>query len=424
MAISCPLNPGRSSNAASKASHAKKEMTMSSMLTNTGSMVALQTLRGVNSNMSKVQSEISTGLKVASAKDNSSVWAIAATMQSDVGGFEQLADSLAVGNASVGVARNGAEAVKDLLSEMKEKIVAAQDPTADAAKLQTDINELRNQIGSVVSSAQFNGLNLLDGSNASINVLASLDRDSTGAVTASNITVAGQDLQQTVGGAVVALTGSTGVNGTGDAAAFALNANAGTGDIVVIDTPLTAGDVFSVGIDDLTFSYEVTAEDVASTNTDIVVATKIMDGINALGIDQLSATTDDETITLTNTATGTNHAVSIEVNSAGTGGLADLAGIDVTVDPTGALADIEGLITTAINSAAALGSSQKRIEIQQDFIGKLIDSAKTGIGAMVDANMEEASARLTALQTQQQLGIQSLSIANSAPQNILSLFRG
>jgi len=53
-----------------------------------------------------------------------------------------------------------------------------------------------------------------------------------------------------------------------------------------------------------------------------------------------------------------------------------------------------------------------------------MDALKNGVGAMVDADMEEASARLTALQTQQQLGIQSLSIANQAPQSILSLFRG
>ena len=88
-----------------------------------------------------------------------------------------------------------------------------------------------------------------------------------------------------------------------------------------------------------------------------------------------------------------------------------------------ALADIEGLIQTSIDAAASFGSSQSRIEMQSEFVGKLTDSLKTGIGALVDANMEEASARLQALQVQQQLATQSLSIANQAPQNILSLFR-
>jgi flagellin len=88
-----------------------------------------------------------------------------------------------------------------------------------------------------------------------------------------------------------------------------------------------------------------------------------------------------------------------------------------------ALASIENLMQTSINAAASFGSSEKRINIQNTFVSSMVDSLKTGIGAMVDADMEEASARLQALQVQQQLGVQSLSIANQAPQSILSLFR-
>ena len=61
---------------------------------------------------------------------------------------------------------------------------------------------------------------------------------------------------------------------------------------------------------------------------------------------------------------------------------------------------------------------------QADFVSNLTDSLKSGIGTLVDADMEEASARLQALQVQQQLATQSLSIANQAPQSLLSLFRG
>jgi flagellin len=75
------------------------------------------------------------------------------------------------------------------------------------------------------------------------------------------------------------------------------------------------------------------------------------------------------------------------------------------------------------SAAAALGSISSRIDMQNDFISKLTDSLDRGIGRLVDADMEEESARLSALQVQQQLGIQSLSIANSNAQNILSLFR-
>ena len=107
------------------------------------------------------------------------------------------------------------------------------------------------------------------------------------------------------------------------------------------------------------------------------------------------------------------------------GGLFGLDNIDVSTaqGADAALASVEILITNSIDAAAALGSSQGRIETQSSFIGKLTDSLKAGIGTMVDANMEEASTRLQALQVQQQLGVQSLSIANQAPQSILSLFR-
>ncbi len=88
-----------------------------------------------------------------------------------------------------------------------------------------------------------------------------------------------------------------------------------------------------------------------------------------------------------------------------------------------ALGEIETFLQTAIDGAAALGASGKRIEDQSSFVSKLTDAMKSGIGALVDADMEAASARLQALQTQQQLGVQALSIANQAPQTILQLFR-
>jgi flagellin len=81
------------------------------------------------------------------------------------------------------------------------------------------------------------------------------------------------------------------------------------------------------------------------------------------------------------------------------------------------------MIQTAIDASAAFGSSEARISIQSNFISDLSDALKSGIGSLVDADMEEASARLQALQVQQQLGIQSLSIANQAPQSVLALFR-
>lgn len=105
------------------------------------------------------------------------------------------------------------------------------------------------------------------------------------------------------------------------------------------------------------------------------------------------------------------------------GGLAAVTAIDVTTDAAGALTSIETLIQVGINAAAAFGSSQKRIDIQNEFVTTLLDGLRAGIGALTDADMEEASARLQSLQVQQQLGVQALSIANQQPQILLNLFR-
>ncbi|MCY0092986.1 flagellin [Hoeflea sp. J2-29] len=76
-----------------------------------------------------------------------------------------------------------------------------------------------------------------------------------------------------------------------------------------------------------------------------------------------------------------------------------------------------------IDGAAALGALRSRIEIQSEFTRTLIDSLDKGVGRLVDADMNAESVRLKALQAQQDLATQSLQIANSSPQAILSLFR-
>ena len=88
-----------------------------------------------------------------------------------------------------------------------------------------------------------------------------------------------------------------------------------------------------------------------------------------------------------------------------------------------ALTEIEDFLQVAITGAASLGSSAARIEDQSDFVGRLMDSMELGVSALTDTNMEEASARLAALKTQQELAIQSLTIANQAPRLLLELFR-
>jgi flagellin len=395
-------------------------------------MVALQTMKSINSNMSKTQSEISTGKSVATAKDNSAVWAISKVMESDVKGFKGISDSLSLGSSTIEVARNASETVTDLLTDIKGKIVAAQEDNVDRTKIQADIGKLRDQVASVVGAAQFNGLNLVDGSQSSVDILASLDRSSSG-VSASSITVTAQDLSigaYAANDVFGATTGGT-VSADGDTFVLSLDQGGGTDDIEIQDgaTAWAAGDKVTMRIGDKQASYTITDSDVTSTNNSVadLVAVGMKNAIDALGIDGLTVDYDSGTPgTLSFTNDGTKDlSVGGQFKNAGSGGLGALSSIDVSTasGAATALSSIEGMLQTSIDAAAEFGSVQNRVDIQSKFVGKLTDSLKSGIGSMVDADMEETSARLQALQVQQQLATQSLSIANQAPQNILSLFR-
>lgn len=402
---------------------------MSSILTNNGAMVALQTLKTINADLSRTQALISTGKSVGNAKDNAAVWAISKVMEADVQSFKGISDSLSLGESTVAVGRQAAETVTDLLKDIKGKIVAAQVSNVDRSKIQTDISALRDQIESVVSAAQFNGLNLVDGSQGTVSVLASLDRSATG-VSSSSITVTAQNLSQgayTAADVFDAGTNST-VSAAGDTFVMSLDSGGGTDEITIANAAAwAAGDKVTLRLGEQTASYTVTAEDAASTTPDDLVAIGLKNAIEALGIADLTVDYDSGTpgeLVFTNNAT-TDLTVTGQFQNAGAGGLATLAAIDVSTGAgaTAALGTIEGLIQTAIDAAAAFGSVEGRIETQAEFISNLNDSLKSGIGSLVDADMEEASARLQALQVQQQLGIQAMSIANQAPQSILSLFR-
>ena len=401
---------------------------MSSILTNTSALVALQTMKSIRMDLNKTTSDIATGKSVANARDNAAVWAISKVMEADVEGFKGISDGLSLGSTTISVARQASETVTSLLTQVKGKIVASQEANVDRTKIQTDIVALRSQIASVVGAAQFNGLNLVNGSQTSVDVLASLDRNGS-TVSASSITVAAQDLSIGAYAAKSVLTGSDGVSTNADTAGFALNGAGGTGTIVINDSAaaFAAGDSISIGIGGKTASYTVTAADVLATTKSDIVAVGLKKAVEALGISGLAVDYNSGTPgTLSFTNSGTNDlSVSAQFKNAGSGGLGALSSVDVSTSAgaTAALGNIESMMQTAINSAASFGSVQTRVDIQKDFVTKLTDSMKAGIGSLVDADMEEASARLQALQVQQQLSTQALSIANQQPQSLLSLFR-
>ncbi len=276
-------------------------MLNNSVNTNVGAMIALQNLNKTNSDLSTTQNRINTGLKVASAKDDGATFAIAQSQRSTVASLDAVKDSLNRATSSVDVAMSAGESISDMLTQMKEKALAASDTSLDTTSrdaLNTDFQALRDQITKTMSNAKFNGINLIDGSLPGLEALANADGD-------SRLTVAGQNLS--LGGSIVLL---------GTTAAFTTSSSAGA----------------------------------------------------------LLSTIDDS-------------------------------------------------INNVSAALAKLGTSSKALEAHMTFIGNLQDSVTAGIGNLVDADLAKESAKLQSLQTKQQLGIQALSIANQAPQTVLSLFK-
>ncbi len=267
-----------------------------SINTNAGAMIALQSLSATTRNLETTQMRVTTGLRVAGPKDDAATFAIAQNMRGDIAGMGAVKTNLALGQSITNVAIDAGKAVADLLIEMKAKAVQASQEGLDTdsyTALHQEFTSLRNQIESIVATAEFNGKNLIDSAATDLKVLSTVD--------GSTITVTKQSIDTTTLGILtISLTNAT-----------------------VAATALTA------------------------------VSQAIIDVSNAL---------------------------------------------------------------------ASLGSGAKRIDIQADFTGKLMDILKQGVGNLVDADLAQESANLQAFQIKQQLGVQALAIANAGPQAILSLF--
>ena len=261
----------------------------SSVNTNVGAMVALQNLNKTNSDLMVTQSRINTGLKVANAKDNAAIWAIAQNQRATSSSLNSVISSLQRGQSTVDVAMSAGESVSDLLVQMKDKALAAADTTLDTAS-RTSLNDefmsLRDQITKVVANADFNGSNMLKSGGATVMALAN-------ASATSQITVAAQALVLGQSGTALA--------------------------------------------------------------------------------------------SLTATAT-----------------------INTQASASAMIATINTAIANVSTALSKLGTGSKALATHLTFIGKLQDTLDAGIGNLVDADLAKESAKLQALQTKQQLGIQAL----------------
>ena len=277
-------------------------MAMNSVNTNQGAMIALQNLNSTNKDLGTVQNRVNTGLKVASAKDNGAIWAIAQNQRAESSSLNSVISSLQRGQSVADVAMSAGTAISDILVQMKEKVLAATEAglsTASKQALSDEYQSLRDQIDTIANNATFDGVNLIS---------------------------------------------STGVN------------NASIKAIANADATAT------IDIDHVVLS---------KSNTKIAATLS--------------------------TLTGT-------VNSA-----------DVK--------EIEDAIQDVSSALSKLGTGAKALDTHMTNVMKLQDTLDAGIGNLVDADLAKESAKLQALQTKQQLGVQALSIANQSSSVLLGLFR-
>jgi flagellin len=270
-----------------------------SVNTNVAAFVALQNLNTINTRLDTVQNRVSTGLKVNSAVDDASNFAIAQGTRANLKAYEAVSQGLSNARGIATVTLAGATSISDLLGDIQKKITEGQNAgntTEQQSILNSDFRNLINQVNVFITNSTYNGRNILSGASTSLNVIANVD-------------------------------GST--------------------------LTIRSNSAFSVQS-------------------------------ASLGAQNLSSTI------------GAQRALS-------------------------ALFDATAVINQVLGN---LGADTRQLNYQDEFLNKLTDATKEGLGAIVDADMARESARLQALQVQQQLSVQTLGIANQRPQTLLSLFRG
>ena len=319
--------------------------TMTSILTNNAALSALSILRSIDSNMESTQEHISSGLRVGSAADNAAYWSIASTMKSDKAALDTVGDALGLAQAKVDTNYQGLDVIKDLIGQIKNKLLTAAEPGNEKTKINAEITQLKNQILTVAQSSSFSGENwLYNTSTAALgnkSMVGSFTRASDGTVSVQTIDF--------------------------DASAS-----------VIIDKNTASRGMLTKGY----------AQAVAGTTTSFAM------------------------FVLPGTANTATNVVEIKLDS--TTSAETLSAMQSAV---------EAMLKDVTSAASTLGATKSRLDQQSSFVKSLSETFAKGVGRLVDADMNEESTKLKALQTQQQLGIQALSIANSAAQNIMSLFR-
>lgn len=355
---------------------------MQSILTNSSAITALGVLRSINKDLSNSQQEIATGLRVSTASDNAAYWSIATTMRADTKAISAVADSLGLGQAILDTAHTGMAQVLEYFDQAKQLIVMASnegpaktngtwhdyaiDPIYDGTtlgKIDKQLRGLFDAMAATIDSSSFNGINLLKIERGGPSLSSSVEFVS--GLSGAKVLTTEIKLKDTV---------LINYNRSGDFYDY----EAGAAEQGILDGKI---DIVTY---ELTTTYYSSGQGRVLPNGDFYILRNGLWNYN-------------------NTAGYNSNALTEYYDNFING--------------------IDGKIKRLTAGMAAVGALQKSMAMSSDFVQSRIDTNHKGIGRLVDADMDEASTRLKALQTQQQLGMQTLQITNSNADNVMQLFR-
>ncbi|MCC8931077.1 flagellin [Rhizobium sp. 'Codium 1'] len=316
---------------------------MPSLLTNTAAISALANLRQISHELGINQRQVSSGLRVQQASDDAAYWSIGTTMRSDNQALAAVEDALGLGAAAVDTAYAGMSSAIEVVQEIKAKLVTAREESVDKLKINEELDQLKEQIYSIVESASFSGQNWLH----RIDAADDADKQIVGSFTRSGNSVSLQNLS------------------------YGMSNQWGTNHL--IDENYHNGILTNVEF----------ARDLGTATEWVLLSGKNHD------------IHEDMILTADTSAQDIDEMVSV----------------------------LEMMLGAMADAGAKLGAISQRIEMQTEFVQVLQDAVDRGIGRLVDADLQEAATRSKALEVQQQLATQSLSIANSEPDILLRLFQ-
>lgn len=372
----------------SRLGRGKSPMSLNSVNTNSGAMVALQSLNRTNEAMQTVQKRISTGLRVSDAKDDGAAFAVAQRIRGDMAGLttanEQLSASKGLLDTTMGslqevsrllVGADGQGGIRATLTKLSSDTISASDRATYTADFVNAVNQMNRALG----DASFNGRSLL------------VSQDSMGP-TAGAAT--------TINAAAV----------TGQNAKVVRNEAGSTLDISALDAST------------LTFDTRVATRGAMLADADTVTA-----GAQAgFGSPTAFAMTGGASLSADAARAMLGNGDASGATGTALDGLVDLKADVGNFGGNAAASDMKtfNAVFGAVNSALAkFGADSRSVDVAIGTNRAKTDAFESGLGALVDADLAKESARMQALQIRQQLGTQSLSMANQAPQALLSLFR-